>query len=222
MFCKPSPIMRAAPFALTTKQKGHLILFLLSMAVVGLLPANMLAQRATLSDDARKDANKANKNFGDDGNIQVRGTTDRGLLKFKLTAVLPPGTVGSYVGKATLKIFVGKLDAPGQITVQRVSGTWSELSVTDATFPATGSVESMVTVGTGSQGKWVTADVTQLVKDWLDGVMPNDGLALISSGGADVTLDSKENGSTSHEPSLEIVLNHAETADLATSATTAI
>ncbi|PYS57154.1 MAG: hypothetical protein DMF74_26780, partial [Acidobacteria bacterium] len=67
----------------------------------------------------------------------------------------------------------------------------------------------------------MTIDVTQLVKDWLDNLLPNNGVALVAAGGADLTVDSKENRQTSHEPRLEIVLNHAATADQATTADTA-
>lgn len=219
MTCLEKPLV--PPFSSPTLLKRRWWPALLSLAVVILLPAFSFAQNATLTDDARTNGSKSNRNFGADDTVQVRGTTERGLLKFKLTPSLPAGTRGSFVGKATLKLFVRTLGAPGQVVVRRVTGAWDEQSVTDATFPTLGVMETTATLGNGSDGKWVTFDVTQLVRDWLDNVLPNNGVALLSSGGADVDFDSKENQATSHEPRLEIVLNHAATADQADTATAA-
>src|SRR6267378_1456086 len=62
---------------------------LLFFALVALLPGSALAQEATLTDDARTNSNRPGKNFGADDTVQVRGTIERGLLKFKLTPNLP-------------------------------------------------------------------------------------------------------------------------------------
>ncbi|HXM36420.1 MAG TPA: DNRLRE domain-containing protein [Pyrinomonadaceae bacterium] len=198
---------------------GKFLLPAIVSAVVILLAPNLsLAQNATLTDDTHTNSLKPNKNFGTAETVQVRGTVHRGLLKFKLTPNLPPGTIGSHVGKATLKLFLGAVGAPGQIDVQRVLSAWTEQSATDATFPTIGAAEGVIAINSGGDGKWVTLDVTQLVKDWLDGVLPNNGVSLVASGGAGATFDSKENRGTSHEPRLEIVLNHAATADTASNA----
>ncbi len=195
-----------------------LLLVLVSAVVILLVPNLSLAQNATLTDDTHTNANKPNKNFGAAVSVVVREPDERGLLKFKLTPNLPPGTTGSHVGKATLKLFVAAVGAPGQINVQRVMSAWTEQSVTDATFPALGLLEGTVSINAGGDGKWVTLDVTQLVKDWLDGVLPNNGVSLVAAAGTDAIFDSKENTGTSHEPRLEIVLNHAATADTASNA----
>ena len=197
-------------------------LFAAASIVVILLPCLAFAQQATLPDDAQTSANKPNKNFGDAESVQVTGTTEKGFLKFKLTPNLPTGTVGSYVGKATLKLFVEDVKAPGTLEIHPVLAAWSEGTITDSSAPALGPAVAMVSITSDLAGKWITVDLTQSVKDWLDGVMTNQGIALVSTaGGADVTFDSKENRQTSHEPRLEMVLNHAATADQATTATTA-
>src|SRR2546425_360665 len=204
--------------AVTTRLGKFLLLALVSAVVILLVPNLSLAQNATLTDDTHTNSNKPNKNFGAAVSVVVREPDERGLLKFKLTPNLPPGTIGSHIGKATLKLFVSTVGAPGQIQVHRVTGAWAEQSVTDATFPTLGALEGVIAINAGSDSKWVTLDVTQLVKDWLDGVLPNNGVSLVASGGADATFDSKENRNTSHEPRLEIVLNHAATADTASNA----
>ena len=98
-----------------------------SLAVI-LLPCLCLGQQATLPDDAQTSANKPTKNFGGDQSVQVTGTTEKGFLKFKLTPNLPAGTVGSYVGKATLKLFVADVKAPGSLEIHPVLGAWCGVS----------------------------------------------------------------------------------------------
>src|SRR2546422_723136 len=217
-FANPSYSKRGAGLIFSRR----LWLFAAAYIAVILLPCFALAQQATLPDDAQTSANKPNKNFGDAESVQVTGTTEKGFLKFKLTPNLPAGSVGSYVGKATLKLFVGDVKAPGTLEIHPVLAAWSEGTITDSSAPALGPAVATVNVTSDLAGKWITVDLTQSVKDWLDGVMTNQGIALVSAaGGADITFDSKENRQTSHEPRLEIVLNHAATADQATTATTA-
>lgn len=193
---------------------------LLPLALVVLLPDSLLAQQSTLTDDAHTSARRQNRNFGSEELLQVVGTENRAFVRLRLTQNLPAGTVGNYVGKATLKLFISEVNTPGQVVVYRVTGAWNEENITEATAPALGPAEATLTINAGQAGKWVTIDLTQLVKDWLDGVLPNNGIALVAgAGGTDVRFDSKENEATSHEPRLGVVLNHAATADLATNAT---
>jgi carbonic anhydrase/acetyltransferase-like protein (isoleucine patch superfamily) len=196
------------------------LLALLTLALVVLLPDSSLAQQSTLTDDAHTSSRpgRQNRNFGSEELLQV-GTENRVFVRLRLTQNLPAGTVGNHVGKATLKLFISDVNTPGRIVVHRVTGAWNEENVTEATAPALGPAEATLTINAGQAGKWVTIDLTQLVKDWLDGVLPNNGIALVAgAGGADVTFDSKENRRTSHEPRLGFVLNHAATADTATNA----
>lgn len=215
---------RSSVRCMKSRARTHsLSLTLLLAALFIFLPARAQAQQGTLTDDAQTSAGKPNKNLGSDDAIQVSASGDKGFLKFKLTQSLPLGTIGNHVGKATLKLFVGGVAAPGVIEVRTVAGAWSEAIVTDASSPALGPVIGTISITADQAGKWVTFDLTQTVKNWLDGASPNNGIVLtpVVAGGASVTFDSKENRQTSHEPRLEVVLNHAATADTATTATTA-
>jgi hypothetical protein len=187
--------------------------------LIMLIPSRSIAQQATLTDDAQISTAAANQNFGANASVRVSGTNIRGFFKFKLTPNLPPGTTGSRVGKATVRLFVGTVNTPGTFDVFRVNGTWDEATITGGTAPPLSILESSISVDALQTNKWVTLEVTQLVKDWLDGVLPNEGIALIANGGVgNVLFNSKENQTTSHETQLEIVLNHAATADRATEA----
>ena len=199
--------------------RNSLLLALFSLAAVLLLPTRSTAQQATLTDDAQTSATAANQNFGTNVSVRVSGANIRGFFKFTLTPNLPAGTTGSHVGKATFKLFVGGVTAPGAFDVFRVAGAWDEATVTGSTAPPLGVVEGTVTVDTTQTNRWVTLDVTQLVKDWLDAVQPNNGIAVVASGGVgNVIFNSKENQTTSHEARLEVILSHAVTADRADSA----
>jgi len=54
----------------------------------------------------------------------------------------------------------------------------------------------------------LTGPVTQLVRDWLDGVTAVHGIALVANaGGTNVAFDGKESNATSHEPHLQVTLS---------------
>src|SRR5262249_19940583 len=63
-------------------------------------------------------------------------------------------------------------------------------------------------VPVNSENQFVVIDVTQLVKDWVNGALTNNGIVLVPSAGSglDSEFDSKEDKDTSHEPRLEMVL----------------
>lgn len=197
----------------------NLIIAIGAACLIMVIPSRSIAQQATLTDDAQISTVASNQNFGANASVRVSGTNIRGFFKFKLTPNLPPGTTGSRVGKATVRFFVGTVNTPGTIDVFRVNGNWDEATITGGTAPSLGTLESSISVDVLQTNKWLTLDVTQLVKDWLDGVLPNEGIALVANGGVgNVLLNSKENQTTSHETQLDIVLNHAATADRATDA----
>ena len=57
------------------------------------------------------------------------------------------------------------------------------------------------------RSRFVLVDVTELVQEWLDRTLENNGLVLMpNAAGVSVEFDSKENATTSHEPQLEITL----------------
>lgn len=186
------------------------------LLVTGLLlawPAATAAQHAIVVDDAHVSlsAQRRNRSFGDGDSLQV-SPLERAFLRFSLN--LPAGTPGSHVGQATLKVFVRNVRTPGEVRLHRVSGAWSEDDVTANLAPAIGAQEGApVVITQAHERNWVTVDITQLARDWLDNALVNDGVALVGLGATDVVLDSKENVATSHEPVLEILLNHATTTD---------
>jgi len=85
---------------------------------------------------------------------------------------------------------------------------WAELKISGSIEPPLGSlVVAAVPITVASKNNFVVIDVTQAVKDWLNGTVVNNGLALQPNGSAvNVTFNSKESTTTSHNPQLNISL----------------
>ena len=92
--------------------------------------------------------------------------------------------------------------------VHSVRGGWSEEALTAANAPGQGRDELIgIPVSARDRNRFVVVDVTELVQEWLDRTLENNGLVLMpNAAGVSVEFDSKENATTSHEPELEITL----------------
>src|SRR6266851_2570012 len=136
--------------------------------------------------------------FGAAKTLRVQGPPARNkvrtaFIRFDLST-LPPGTTGSQVTRAMLMVFVNALKVPGALDVRQVTSSWSEVTMSGTNEPALGATVATA-VPVPARNQFVMVDVTALVKDWLDEVAPNDGLALVANAAAGVSasLDSKEN-----------------------------
>ncbi|HEY7115063.1 MAG TPA: DNRLRE domain-containing protein, partial [Tepidisphaeraceae bacterium] len=67
-----------------------------------------------------------------------------------------------------------------------------------------------IAVGTSKQGQFLLIDITAVVRRWVSGKDPNNGVALVlTTPAGNFAFDSKENPLTSNGPELEIALNNA-------------
>jgi hypothetical protein len=128
-------------------------------------------------------------------------------VRFDLTT-LPAGTHGADVARAVLRLWVAKVARSGTFDVHSVQGGWSEDSLTAANAPGQGRDElAGIPVSPRDRNQFLVVDVTELVREWLDQTLENNGLLLMpNAAGVSVEFDSKENAATSHEPELEITL----------------
>lgn len=166
-----------------------------------LAPATTHAQSATLAADTAVSIARPALNFGTLSNLYVSSDSTT-LLRFDL-ATLPGTLTPSQVGRATLRVYVNRVNTPGVLGVAPVSAAWAEGAVTAQTVPLLGSVAQVAAVT--DEGQYVTFDVTALVQTWVKSPGSNFGLAL-SATTADVVLDSKENDTTAHPAELLIAL----------------
>jgi Collagen triple helix repeat (20 copies) len=160
-----------------------------------------MATDATIVADASVNAAHPNLNFGTLSNLYV-GNGNTTLIRFDLSS-LPAGTTAAQIGHAALRLYVNRVNASGSINLQPVTSTWDELAVTNATLPALGPASSSFSVSDVNQ--YAVIDVTTLVQGWLTTPGSNYGIAL-SSAGANILFDSKENDETSHPAQLDITV----------------
>jgi len=158
---------------------------------------------APVTQDAQISTSQTSTNFGALSNLNI-SSTNTGLLQFSL-AGLPSGTTSAMIDKATLYIFVNKVDTAGTLSVLPVSASWSEAAVTGASAPTLGSSFGSVTIASSNRGSWIGIDVTSQVQGWVTTPSSNDGIA-ISTSSAAVAIDSKENTFTGHAAFIDIHL----------------
>ncbi|MCC6328708.1 MAG: DNRLRE domain-containing protein [Acidobacteria bacterium] len=135
----------------------------------------------------------------------------RVYLKYRLTPVLPVGTAGSTVEKATVKLFINSVTTAGALDVFFAAGNWNEKTLKSSNAPPTGAlVQANVPIQADKKGQFLVLDVTAAVQQWLGsdgegtGGLPNYGLILVARNGLKAHFDSKENENTSHEAKLNI------------------
>ncbi len=169
------------------------------------IPVAGFGAEARLAADAFVNASSVNTNYGANASLTVGGTgSRRSFLRFDLST-LPAGTLGASVAKANLIVYSDTAAVGSAFNVARVLTPWTEGAITNTLAPTIGAIE--VTSVAASGTTFISVDVTQLAKDWLNGTLTNNGLALLpSTGGTNIDLDSKENATTSHAPRLEIIL----------------
>jgi len=129
-------------------------------------------------------------------------------VRFNLSTVPQNATVT----KATLRLYVDEVAAPGSFDVYEVDSAWTESALNSTNAPAPGASATGGTptaIAGSSFNQFVIIDVTNLVQRWVSGTLPNNGLALAltTSSGA-FSFDSKESSLTSHQPELEIALEN--------------
>ena len=141
-------------------------------------------------------------NFGNSALLPVQdGTTS--YLRLNLGGF----PASANVSKATLRLYVNAVVAPGSFDVYQIGRGWTERGLTSSNAPpwevsATGG--HPVSVTTASLNQFLLIDITGLVQSWLRGETPNYGIALaLSSVSGSFSFDSKEG---THQPELDVIL----------------
>ncbi len=184
-----------------------------TLSLAGIVTAGLVSgATAPLVGDAHVAQGTPAINFGALGSVNVGGTVSpaphKGLFQFNITAVLPAGTSSAQIGKATLLLFVNKVNTAGSIDVNAAAAAWNEATVTAGSAPGL-STPVAVAVPVAASGAYLAIDATNIVKDWVSGALPNNGF-IVGANAANlstsVMFDSKEATTTSHPAVLDIVL----------------
>jgi hypothetical protein len=170
----------------------------LAVALMVCLPAVTSAQ-APASADSFVNSGSPNGNYGDKDTLDIQSARTS-LITFDLS----PLPTGVGVARATLRLYVDSVNTAGAVDAYPLTASWTESAVTFNTLPALGSLAAGPTAVAAS-GAFVLVDVTALAEGWLDGSIPNHGLALALDGTTGrFSFQSKENV---HPPELDVVLN---------------
>ena len=159
------------------------------------------ATQAPLVADAHVSANRSSVNFGSLSNLYV-GNGNTAYLQFDLSS-LPAGIAANQISRATVTFFVNRVVTAGSVAVAPVSGVWTEYGITAANAPSTDAPISTFPVSVA--GQYIAVEVTSLVQGWVGTPSSNFGVAL-SSAGANVLFDSKENDQTGHAAHLDVTV----------------
>lgn len=197
-----------------------------TLTTITLLLATIALSRSTsavealLLQDTCIDSNAAQgqpppdeSNYGSAGDLRVfkgNGQIGRVFLKFSLET-LPPDTAAADVIQARLRLWVNdRSSAGGTITLTAVTKPWDEYTLTHRTAETLAfDRPSLADLSVTSVSNFISIDVTDWVKAWLAGTLPNEGIAIEPSAATaflDLVFDSKESTQTSHEAKLEISL----------------
>lgn len=180
-------------------------LFALVVVAFGFHASSAFAIEMLLSGDSHVSTPAPNTSYGALPTLNV-GQGSRALVGFSLQR-LPANLTAEQVAKATLSIWVNKVGIAGEVEIAQATSPWSEGTVTDSGAPSVGS--RFASVAVSKAGQWVSVDLTDAVRQWVEYPAGNFGLVISPSVGSPATtvfLDSKENTATSHPARLDVVL----------------
>ncbi len=160
------------------------------------LPA-LCAADAPLVGDAYVSSAAAATNFGAATSLVI-APGNAGLVQFDLSGI----PVSATIAKAYLRVYVNKVVAGGTLNFALAASPWSEGAVTFNTQPGVGSTFAGATASVANT--FVLVDVTSQAQAWLAVPAANFGLEITGVGSTSVQLDTKENTTTSHPPTLEL------------------
>ncbi len=151
-------------------------------------------------------------NYGYTSSMWVDGRPNfqtRGFLQFDFRATLPPDATAQQLTKATLSVYAIMVLSPGTVNVLAVNSNWSETTLTGLNAPPLvnypGTDQPYATARVDKPNAWVSFDVTELVRDWMDGTQANHGLALVADSKTGLIITTREPGTTRIPAELELV-----------------
>ena len=178
------------------------------------LPGTEAARALLIKDSyASSVAHQLAQNYNASGNMLVDGrqwSQHKAFLQFDLNRALPTGAVAENLLKATLSVYLIGTSSPGAVNVVAVNGSWSETTLNGLNAPpllnSPHTNQPYASARVEGAKVWLNFDVTELVRDWLDGTLPNQGLGLVPvDGKTHAAFANKELGPYRVPAELELV-----------------
>jgi hypothetical protein len=115
----------------------RVVLRVLSLVFATLASASFAnAAQVTLVGDVSVSTARPSTNFGTLSDLYV-GNGNTAFLQFNLNS-LPTGTISSQIARATLTVFVNRVNAASSVSLAPVTSAWSESSVTSSSASSIG------------------------------------------------------------------------------------
>ena len=200
-----TPVPRSAHHSILVR----IAMLFSALLTLAFIPSSLSAQLPP-TDDSFTNSNSPTTNFGNNTVLKLDGTVGKNIyVRFDLSK-LPVGTVGSQVSRASLVLFPDTLTTAGAFDVFRVTSGWTEAAITFNNAPTRAATADVTGISVNIVNSFLSVDITTLVRNWMDGVLPNNGLVLVPSPGSmiNVFFDSKEGTATSHAPQLLVFLQN--------------
>jgi hypothetical protein len=177
--------------------------FLVLMGVV--LPEPTLALTLVVRADVSLGTKSESDEMCTDNDLYVKSSSKgdkRTFVKFDLTA-LPQSAI---VTQATLRTYPSRVNKAGTLTINEVTGTWDEYTLTKFNAPTFIPQTPALRIELQDQKRFVNYDITDLVQKWQTTPAANNGIAITPTptGSADVIFGSKENISTARPMEIEV------------------
>jgi hypothetical protein len=185
-----------------------------------------LAQ-APATDDTYVTQTSINSNFGKATSLAVQAGTQPTYTYMRFSTSQVPN--GASVTKATVRLFVTAVSTAGAFDIRLGNGPWSEEAIKWANQPG-GGPGSILLAGScatpipanadpthplcitkGQVNDYIIIDISTQVQAWVTSPASNYGIVLVPTSGysTSITFDSKESTTTSHDPTLNIVITGA-------------
>jgi hypothetical protein len=176
-----------------------------TIVLLGFAAVLALGQATPPSADTYVSNSLPKTNFGNSIVLIVQsGVTS--YVRFNLGTV----PAGASISKATLRLYVDAVGKSGSFDVYEIDNAWNESSLIYNTAPPLGTSVTgghPIPVSSSTMNQFLLIDITPLVQNWVSGAIPNNGIALATTGSGSFSFDSKESLLTGNGPELEIVLS---------------
>ncbi len=200
--------MRSATKMMVRQVKSSIVLVALVAAMaVASVQSRALADTLSATDDGDVHLSAPHGQGTSAGTLTVRdvggGGHRRAYIRFG-TEPLPDAMTGEAIAKATLRLWIDKVFTVGEVDLHLVTEDWSELDLGDGPTPSVGTPFATIAIEAADRSNYLLIDITDVVRDWIDGNVENFGIA-ISPRHVALSISSKETGVSGHSPEIEVV-----------------
>jgi len=160
-----------------------------------------------VSDDARIKSDDPDLNYGADGWVRTYADssgTERALYKFDIQSAGIPAD--AQISSAIARFFVLDSNSLADVDIHRVTGDWSESTVTWNSIAASHDSAVIASIGRNAPvNQYASVNIVPLVQGWLNGSIPNQGIMLKTTFWFDAAkFSSKEDSNAAQQPYLEV------------------